>query len=266
MKKTILALMVLLLLASPSFAATINITSNATDTVAPVINSYSLSSSSVWTGSSVNLIINASDTSELSTVWATFRYPNTSTINHTAVLSSGNNQSGVFVVQFNDTAATGFYTVTYVFVNDSASYVSYNFSVLTFSAAPATSTSSYPPSFSGGLSETVPKGAPEAAPEEVPLPSPAKCIESWSCADWSECAAGSRTRTCTDANACGTAESKPVESESCAPTVAPAEQVPLGIPLGLWPFTVLMISALTAYVYIKKRKMKKEGKILRKVK
>ena len=41
------------------------------------------------------------------------------------------------------------------------------------------------------------------------------CTESWSCTEWSPCSSGIRTRTCTDANSCGTTTSKPTESETC---------------------------------------------------
>jgi len=42
------------------------------------------------------------------------------------------------------------------------------------------------------------------------------CAESWSCTEWSACQPnGQTTRTCTDANKCGTAISKPVDERSC---------------------------------------------------
>jgi PGF-pre-PGF domain-containing protein len=41
------------------------------------------------------------------------------------------------------------------------------------------------------------------------------CTESWSCTDWSTCIDNQQTRTCTDANSCGTTADKPVESQSC---------------------------------------------------
>ena len=43
----------------------------------------------------------------------------------------------------------------------------------------------------------------------------APCQESWSCTAWSACSGGTQTRTCTDANSCGTTTSKPIESQSC---------------------------------------------------
>ncbi|MBI3052093.1 S8 family serine peptidase [Candidatus Woesearchaeota archaeon] len=43
----------------------------------------------------------------------------------------------------------------------------------------------------------------------------AACVESWSCTEWGACISGQQTRTCTDANSCGTARGKPAESQSC---------------------------------------------------
>lgn len=41
------------------------------------------------------------------------------------------------------------------------------------------------------------------------------CVESWSCSSWLECIDSLQTRTCNDANNCGTLENKPSESQSC---------------------------------------------------
>ena len=41
------------------------------------------------------------------------------------------------------------------------------------------------------------------------------CVEEWVCSDWSSCASGSQTRTCTDTNSCGTANNKPDEQKNC---------------------------------------------------
>jgi hypothetical protein len=42
------------------------------------------------------------------------------------------------------------------------------------------------------------------------------CTESWTCGDWAICtSSGTQTRTCTDANSCGTTASEPVISQSC---------------------------------------------------
>ncbi len=41
------------------------------------------------------------------------------------------------------------------------------------------------------------------------------CPESWTCGAWSVCSGGTQTRTCTDANSCGTTLTRPVISQSC---------------------------------------------------
>ncbi len=41
------------------------------------------------------------------------------------------------------------------------------------------------------------------------------CSENWICAEWSVCADGKQTRTCTDQNSCGTDENKPEETQNC---------------------------------------------------
>jgi hypothetical protein len=53
------------------------------------------------------------------------------------------------------------------------------------------------------------------ADNPTPPTPPASCAESWSCTAWSSCNNSSQTRTCTDANACGTTTSKPAEIQSC---------------------------------------------------
>ncbi|MBI3115509.1 MAG: hypothetical protein HYZ09_03410 [Candidatus Kerfeldbacteria bacterium] len=41
------------------------------------------------------------------------------------------------------------------------------------------------------------------------------CVESWTCGDWSACTSGTQTRSCTDANSCGTTTKKPATSQTC---------------------------------------------------
>ncbi|MDO8741507.1 MAG: CARDB domain-containing protein [Candidatus Woesearchaeota archaeon] len=41
------------------------------------------------------------------------------------------------------------------------------------------------------------------------------CTESWSCSEWSSCVNNQQTRTCTDANNCGTTANKPATTQSC---------------------------------------------------
>ncbi|MBN2881363.1 right-handed parallel beta-helix repeat-containing protein [Candidatus Woesearchaeota archaeon] len=45
------------------------------------------------------------------------------------------------------------------------------------------------------------------------------CIESWSCGSWSTCT-GTQSRTCTDANSCGTTLNQPVLIQSCTVTTS----------------------------------------------
>lgn len=42
------------------------------------------------------------------------------------------------------------------------------------------------------------------------------CQESWTCSEWSACASGTQTRTCTDINSCGTTFIRPPLSQSCS--------------------------------------------------
>ncbi len=41
------------------------------------------------------------------------------------------------------------------------------------------------------------------------------CVENWSCGGWSSCANSQQTRTCTDANSCGTTANKPSVIQNC---------------------------------------------------
>ncbi|MFA6098370.1 MAG: FG-GAP-like repeat-containing protein [Patescibacteria group bacterium] len=52
-----------------------------------------------------------------------------------------------------------------------------------------------------------------------PIPS---CTEDWTCSDWTACENETQTRTCTDQNACGTSENKPVLSQTCQAIGGPA--------------------------------------------
>lgn len=47
------------------------------------------------------------------------------------------------------------------------------------------------------------------------------CVESWSCGTWSACSNNTQTRSCIDANVCGTTNSRPPLSQSCTITPNP---------------------------------------------
>ena len=73
------------------------------------------------------------------------------------------------------------------------------------------------------------------------------CTENWSCTDWSACVNGTQTRTCTDANACGTTVNKPVESQSCEIIEAEVAEV-VGIPI--WSIAVVVMVIVIVVVLI----------------
>lgn len=50
------------------------------------------------------------------------------------------------------------------------------------------------------------------------------CMENWQCDGWSDCPSGLQTRTCVDANACGTTINQPPLSRSCGATKHRLEQ------------------------------------------
>jgi len=55
------------------------------------------------------------------------------------------------------------------------------------------------------------------------------CATDWHCSKWSSCStSGKQTRTCTDANSCGTTSGKPITTQSCA-YLSPCEGITLGM-------------------------------------
>jgi PGF-pre-PGF domain-containing protein len=78
---------------------------------------------------------------------------------------------------------------------------------------------------------------------------PAACTESWTCTDWSACANSQQTRTCTDANSCGTTASKPSESQSC--TVNKGETtVTTPVQTSILTTVIVIVVAIIACVFI----------------
>jgi hypothetical protein len=64
---------------------------------------------------------------------------------------------------------------------------------------------------------------------------PQGCIEKWTCTEWSSCEESVQTRTCTDANKCGTELYKPFESQPCGTKIAQQQaQAPLALPTGFF--------------------------------
>jgi len=78
---------------------------------------------------------------------------------------------------------------------------------------------------------------------------PAACTESWTCTDWSTCSNSQQTRTCTDANSCGTTTSKPSESQSC--TVNKGETTVVApVQTSILTTVIVIVVAIIACVFI----------------
>ncbi|MFA6074116.1 MAG: hypothetical protein WC758_08415 [Candidatus Woesearchaeota archaeon] len=58
------------------------------------------------------------------------------------------------------------------------------------------------------------------------------CVESWTCGAWTTCSGNTQTRTCTDANACGTTINKPATSQTCSVACVPTTCASQGITCG----------------------------------
>lgn len=76
------------------------------------------------------------------------------------------------------------------------------------------------------------------------------CTESWSCSAWSACVSSSQSRTCTDANACGTTTTKPAEAQSCImPLSVKFRTTNTAYTNGAVAYSATCGSSLTAYGY-----------------
>ena len=51
-----------------------------------------------------------------------------------------------------------------------------------------------------------------------------RCALDWRCTPWGYCIDGSQTRTCTDANSCGTNTNKPITTQQCSMSCTPSWQ------------------------------------------
>ncbi len=68
------------------------------------------------------------------------------------------------------------------------------------------------PAIGAGSNGTNIGADPSAA---APPPPPSACTENWQCSAWSVCQNGQQSRTCTDANGCGTNNSRPALTQAC---------------------------------------------------
>jgi len=104
----------------------------------------------------------------------------------------------------------------------------------------------------GGGSSSVPPTTEEPEEEVITeIVDDEVCEERWECTEYSTCINGLQTRSCTDSNACGTADDKPLTSQPC--TIIEDDQTTgQGFPFGGLSFTGL-IAALTenpAYIIV----------------
>ena len=83
------------------------------------------------------------------------------------------------------------------------------------------------------------------------------CTPSWSCGNWSTCATGAQTRTCTDANNCGTSANKPAESQTCTTRTREPRNL-----LWLWILiiVVVVVIALVIIFVMKKKRYYSKGR------
>jgi len=107
----------------------------------------------------------------------------------------------------------------------------------------------------------IPPTEGEEAEEEI-----LECQERWVCSDWSECENGVQSRTCNDANNCGTRNNEPLLSQPC--TTVEEEGLPapvgitgffLGVPVTNWIVGVVggVIVAVIIIFLFRRRKKKK---------
>jgi PGF-pre-PGF domain-containing protein len=92
--------------------------------------------------------------------------------------------------------------------------------------------------------------AGEVVTTDAPTGAAIACTESWACADWSVCTNGKQTRTCTDANNCGTTANKPVESQDCT-AIAEITGIAPWVYLTV-AFVIILIIAAMLFIFRKK--------------
>ncbi len=89
---------------------------------------------------------------------------------------------------------------------------------------------------------------------------PRTCQENWICSTWNECENEKQTRTCTDANLCGTTNLKPIEQASCNQVIKATQQaVDYSVKHSTQTILILLIASIIVIIIIilimrKKRK------------
>tara|TARA_Y100000310_G_scaffold328062_1_gene395480 strand:- start:22588 stop:24360 length:1773 start_codon:yes stop_codon:yes gene_type:complete len=70
-------------------------------------------------------------------------------------------------------------------------------------------------------SEFTVSGMENSAVKEFITGAAITCTPLWDCSEWTACSGGSKTRTCTDTNSCGSTSAKPPETQTCGTTCTP---------------------------------------------
>ncbi len=179
----------------------ITIETSLQDNTAPSITLLTPLNNSIWNSSStITFTYNVSDASNIS--------------NCTLIINNNINLTSLTLFNsFNQTLSNNNYNWS---INCTDQYNNANNSdtwLLTVNYS-TTSTQSTGSSNQGTIS-----------PEDAPARTRISCTEEWTCSDWSACINGIRTRTCTDANNCGTTNNKPNEEESCSTEITSGESV-----------------------------------------
>jgi len=114
-------------------------------------------------------------------------------------------------------------TVTKTFTPDKNAGTHYIRAVLTAggqSSDPLANSSSCPTTMRyGNVDDLAFTVSAASTPTPTQTPPPSSCTESWTCDEWSICTNNSQTRTCTDANSCGSTDDRPVLTQSCSTPV-----------------------------------------------
>lgn len=137
-------------------------------------------------------------------------------------------RSGDEIVFFVNNVNTG---KSYPFQNGGRTYLDFS---ITQSTGTTGSTGSTGGSFTGGSTSSG-SGSGTNTTNNQGTTQPQGCIEKWTCTEWSSCVDSIQTRTCTDANKCGTELYKPFESQPCGTKITQQQtQAPMALPTGFF--------------------------------
>jgi hypothetical protein len=145
---------------------------------------------------------------------------------------------------------------------------------------PTNCTTTFDLSASGGTSPPAPGGSPSGPSGSTGGTTTGNqttggttsqgCQEKWTCSEWSTCVSGVQSRTCTDANNCGTSNNEPFNSQPCTAQerkeaeaqqnkTAPITAFFLGLAMTDWLIAIVsgIIIAVIIIFLAKKRSSKK---------